>query len=246
VLSDGWTAVTRDRSLSAQFEHTIGVTRDGCEIFTLSPKGLDCTALPAAARSAPPDAEPQRTTTTATASACASASAKRRRRPARLRTAGAGAVPLHPAPRRQAAGQDADRPLRLLCRGAGRADRAAGEVEGVGESTATRPQDRRRRRQRMLKGEVRKRTPGVVLDRADRLLPRRHGLCRARGTARPLSRQEERPDRRRGAADRHRRPHAGLSARGRPPRAGTVGRPPSSSSTTTPRATPPPRRPTSA
>jgi len=41
VLSDGWTAVTRDRSLSAQFEHTIGVTEDGPEIFTLSPKGLD-------------------------------------------------------------------------------------------------------------------------------------------------------------------------------------------------------------
>jgi len=34
VLSDGWTAVTRDRSLSAQFEHTVGVTEEGCEIFT--------------------------------------------------------------------------------------------------------------------------------------------------------------------------------------------------------------------
>ena len=41
VLSDGWTAVTRDRSLSAQFEHTIGVTGTGAEIFTTSPKGLD-------------------------------------------------------------------------------------------------------------------------------------------------------------------------------------------------------------
>ncbi|HLN09176.1 MAG TPA: M24 family metallopeptidase, partial [Xanthobacteraceae bacterium] len=40
VLSDGWTAVTRDRSLSAQFEHTIGVTATGAEIFTISPKGL--------------------------------------------------------------------------------------------------------------------------------------------------------------------------------------------------------------
>ncbi len=36
VLSDGWTAVTRDRSLSAQYEHTIGVTDTGCEIFTAS------------------------------------------------------------------------------------------------------------------------------------------------------------------------------------------------------------------
>ena len=41
VLDDGWTAVTRDRSLSAQFEHMIGVTETGCEIFTLSPTGLD-------------------------------------------------------------------------------------------------------------------------------------------------------------------------------------------------------------
>ena len=39
VLDDGWTAVTRDRSLSAQFEHTIAVTDNGFEIFTLSPKG---------------------------------------------------------------------------------------------------------------------------------------------------------------------------------------------------------------
>ncbi|MEO1701897.1 MAG: type I methionyl aminopeptidase [Pseudomonadota bacterium] len=41
ILADGWTAVTRDRSLSAQYEHTVGVTRDSCEIFTLSPGGLD-------------------------------------------------------------------------------------------------------------------------------------------------------------------------------------------------------------
>jgi methionyl aminopeptidase len=39
ILGDGWTAVTKDRSLSAQFEHSIGVTAEGCEIFTLSPKG---------------------------------------------------------------------------------------------------------------------------------------------------------------------------------------------------------------
>ena len=41
ILGDGWTAVTRDRSLSAQFEHTVAVTETGYEIFTLSPKGLD-------------------------------------------------------------------------------------------------------------------------------------------------------------------------------------------------------------
>ena len=41
VLDDGWTAVTRDRSLSAQFEHSIGITEDGCEIFTESPGGFN-------------------------------------------------------------------------------------------------------------------------------------------------------------------------------------------------------------
>jgi methionyl aminopeptidase len=41
ILADGWTAVTRDRSLSAQFEHTVGVTETGYEIFTLSPTGAD-------------------------------------------------------------------------------------------------------------------------------------------------------------------------------------------------------------
>ncbi len=41
VLDDGWTAVTRDRTLSAQFEHMVGVTETGCEVFTYSPAGLD-------------------------------------------------------------------------------------------------------------------------------------------------------------------------------------------------------------
>jgi len=41
ILNDGWTAVTRDRSLSAQFEHSVGITEDGVEIFTKSPKGFD-------------------------------------------------------------------------------------------------------------------------------------------------------------------------------------------------------------
>jgi len=40
ILKDGWTAVTRDRSLSAQFEHTVGITEDGCEVFTYSPAEL--------------------------------------------------------------------------------------------------------------------------------------------------------------------------------------------------------------
>jgi methionyl aminopeptidase len=50
VLSDGWTAVTRDRSLSAQYEHAVGVTATGCEVFTLSPAGLDRPGLPPLSR----------------------------------------------------------------------------------------------------------------------------------------------------------------------------------------------------
>ena len=41
VLNDGWTAVTKDKKLSAQFEHTVGITDNGYEIFTTSNKGLD-------------------------------------------------------------------------------------------------------------------------------------------------------------------------------------------------------------
>ena len=41
VLNDGWTAVTKDKKLSAQFEHTVGITDNGYEIFTSSKKGLN-------------------------------------------------------------------------------------------------------------------------------------------------------------------------------------------------------------
>jgi len=41
MLNDGWTAVTKDKKLSAQFEHTIGITETGYEIFTTSKKELD-------------------------------------------------------------------------------------------------------------------------------------------------------------------------------------------------------------
>jgi methionyl aminopeptidase len=41
ILSDGWTAVTKDKKLSAQFEHTVGITNEGYEVFTLSKKGLE-------------------------------------------------------------------------------------------------------------------------------------------------------------------------------------------------------------
>ncbi len=54
TLSDDWTAVTRDKSLSAQFEHSVGVTADGCEIFTLSPADR---FHPTCGRSAPASGE---------------------------------------------------------------------------------------------------------------------------------------------------------------------------------------------
>jgi len=41
ILNDGWTSVTKDRSLSAQFEHTVGITENGYEIFTESAKGYN-------------------------------------------------------------------------------------------------------------------------------------------------------------------------------------------------------------
>ena len=41
MLNDGWTAVTKDKKLSAQFEHTVGITDSGYEIFTLSKQGLN-------------------------------------------------------------------------------------------------------------------------------------------------------------------------------------------------------------
>jgi methionyl aminopeptidase len=52
VLEDGWTAVSRDGSLSAQFEHTVGVSANGCEIFTLSPAGLHHPPYAGASRTA--------------------------------------------------------------------------------------------------------------------------------------------------------------------------------------------------
>lgn len=58
ILGDGWTAITRDRSLSAQAEHTVGVTRDGVEIFTLSPGGRFHPFAPDAAGSLSPGGAP--------------------------------------------------------------------------------------------------------------------------------------------------------------------------------------------
>ena len=63
----------------------------------------------------------------------------------------------------------------------------------------------------------------VVVERRDRLLPRRHGVCREGAVSPAVPRQAQPVDIGRGAADRHRRPHAGLSARGDQARARAIG-----------------------
>ena len=164
VLSDGWTAVTRDRSLSAQFEHTIGVTKTGVRDFHDLAQGprqaavsgliaaraaCDCkrrrirrhpdagqracrgrVAMPAR----PQDGESDGRTAASPKRAPHYHGHRERLRDAlprgrrrcrhRLRIAGAGAVPRHPAARRQAARQGADRQVRLVRRGDLRAARS--------------------------------------------------------------------------------------------------------------------------
>jgi methionyl aminopeptidase len=58
ILSDGWTAVTRDKQLSAQFEHSVGVTETGIEIFTLSPRDMAKPPYDAAATDVTPAQAP--------------------------------------------------------------------------------------------------------------------------------------------------------------------------------------------
>ena len=144
VLNDGWTAVTRDRSLSAQFEHSVGVTENGVEIFTLSPKGLGQASLSLrrsrmrrrirAVRSRSchrSQCRPSRTLARALPQ-------RRRGGDARLRIAGAGAVRRHAAPRHQAVGQGADRAVRQLRRSdRGAARTAAGNSPASGEAVVT-------------------------------------------------------------------------------------------------------------
>ena len=167
VLSDGWTAVTRDRSLSAQFEHTVGVTDNGVEVFTLLAGRARQAALQALSRrpliATTPSSIACGCTTLAGSAVRASVSWRqsaaarrregrpcrgaaalsrppraaaralprgRRRRGQRLRAARAGAVPRHPAARRQAAGQGADRQVRLVRRGGGGAAGAARGDQG--------------------------------------------------------------------------------------------------------------------
>ena len=113
VLSDGWTAVTRDRSLSAQFEHTVGVTETGVRDFHAFARGPGH-AAPVAMTNDSAD-EPSHFRPSRAAARSLSRGGARCGR--RLRTDRADLVSRDPAPRRQAARQGADRTLRLLRRG---------------------------------------------------------------------------------------------------------------------------------
>ncbi len=193
ILSDGWTAVTRDRSLSAQFEHSVGVTATGVEIFTLSQRHAEKPPVSgigsarAASRQrhftvAKPDRhgmlsadarENQRTARSAhrdaalsrpSRAAARALSRRRARRAERLRTAGDGAV-QRPAPgRHQAAGQDADQEIRLVRRGHSCAGSAAARGRGNWRQDDHRAQADRRGRKPHRQGRAEAAHRAVVME----------------------------------------------------------------------------------
>ena len=223
MLSDGWTAVTRDRSLSAQFEHSVGVTDDrrrdlhavaqGARQAAL--QGLNATVrdrratrpeisrcgdchprdciyeyahLPAIGADglirmaedrrmlSAKDGLAERGAALSRPSRTAARALPRRRprRGQRLRIAGAGAVPRHAPARRQAAGQGADREVRLVRRSRLRAaPRGSREIEGHRRRRDHRDQDLQAAASRLARGEMKKRHGAVVLGERDRLLPHR-------------------------------------------------------------------------
>jgi DNA repair protein RadC len=228
VLGDGWTAVTRDRSLSAQFEHTVGVTDTGSRFLRSRPR-LRQAALrlsrpgPVArmARARPlwqmepmskadPD-EPHY-------------HGHRDRLRARFAEAGGDALPdyellelvlFRAIPRRDV------KPIakELIRRFGSFAEVLAAppgrliEVEGMGESVVT---DLKVTEAAAPHGQGRgcEAAGAIVLDGGARLLPRRHGVCREGTVPAAVPRQAQRADRRRGPGLGHRRPHTGLPARG--------------------------------
>src|SRR5216684_699573 len=141
----------------------------------------------------------------------------------RIRALGARAVPGTAPPRRQADRQEAAGEIRLVRRGdlrpAGAACGSLGFRRGGDHRSEDRPGGRERAVARRLAGKA----GALVVVGGARLLPHRHGVRREGGAARALSRQAQPADRRRAPAGRHRRPHAGLSARGGQARARALG-----------------------
>ena len=267
VLSDGWTAVTRDRSLSAQFEHTVGVTerrrarcsrsrRPGAQAALRSNlrTRADCkrrssrhAAGMAPKRDPAEHPSPRRAALSRPPRAAARALPRGRRASARrLRDARAGAVPRAAAARREAAGQGAARQVRLVRRGdRRRRPSVCKEVEGLGEAAVIDLKIVQAAASGCARGALAKRPVlsswSAVIDYCRAA----HGLRREGAVPHPVPRQEEPADRRRGAAGGHRRPHAGLSARGGASARWNCRRPRSSWCTTIRRAIRRPRKPTS-
>ena len=178
ILADGWTAVTRDRSLSAQFEHSVGVTETGYEIFTLSPKGLT---------------PPRRRSMTGFDDKAGDVPHYHDHRerlrerfheiggaePPRLRAARADPVPGDPADRHQADRQGS------CCRNSAASARCSPrpparlmEVDGIGEKAAHHLKVIYAAAQRFLKEPVKQRPLLDSWSVGDRLLPRRDGASR--------------------------------------------------------------------
>ena len=147
----------------------------------------------------------------------------RRRRTIGLRIARSGAVSRHATARRQAARQDADGNLRLVRRGDLGAGNSARGSQRTGSGRHHRNQDRGSGGEPAVARRGEKTAGIVVLVGGARLLPQRPGLRREGAIPHPLSRQAQPPDRGRGAAERHRRSYAGLSARGGQTRARAFG-----------------------
>ena len=185
--------MTRDRSLSAQFEHSVGVTETGVEVFTLSPRGLDRRPSQSAhERRRRAQARPsRRRIISAIATGCASASSNRRRRGApRLRAARAHLVPRAAAPRCEAARQGAcSRRFGSFAETIAAPRERLTEVEGLGEGAATELKIVEAAAKRLAKGEIAERPVLGSWSSAHRLLPHRHGLLGEGELAHPLPRQ---------------------------------------------------------
>ena len=185
ILSDGWTAVTRDRSLSAQFEHTVGVTETGCEVFTALAARVATGRLTVANRAKAEWVSRMRAShiISAIARGC-----RRRfreagaRRPARLRAARADPVSRRAAPRHQTSGQGPDRPLRHLRRGGERARGAVARGTRHRRGGDHRAQAGARRGAQTDARRGAGAAGAVVLGPGARLLPRLDGVRQARSS----------------------------------------------------------------
>jgi hypothetical protein len=207
VLNDGWTAVTRDRSLSAQFEHSVGVTEDGVEIFTRSPKGWDKPPLPLTTRRESPHYFGHRERLRARFLAAGA------RRHAGLRNPRTRADDDSSPARRETARKGADGEIRRLRRRDRSADRTIDRNRRHQGSDRDPAQGDRSRRSSSVENAASESPGSELLERVARLLRGRDGTRAAGGIPRPVSRPQECVDRRRSPKPGDGRSYARLSAR---------------------------------